>query len=79
MTDADDYNDTYDYGWGVAGHYMWNYNDTCGVGIFGGWFETDQDTDSTPTSERYVIGIEGLNQLGGLDIHWQGGGLLGDG
>ena len=37
------------------------------------------DTESTPTSERYVIGIEGLNQLGGLDIHWQGGGLLGDG
>ena len=71
--------DSYQYGWGVATHFMWNYSDCCSIGVFGGWFETDHDNDNTNTSERYIAGIEGLHQLGGLDLHWQVGGIYGNG
>ena len=80
MTDVDsNADDSFKDGWGVAGHFLWNYNDCFSLGVFGGWFETNHDNDNTNTSERYILGLEGLHEFDALDFRWQLGGLMGDG
>ncbi|MBT8044045.1 MAG: hypothetical protein KJO79_03760 [Verrucomicrobiae bacterium] len=71
--------DSYQDGLGAAFHLMYTNDGCCGIGIFGGLFETTQDNNNTDTSERYLVGIEGLAGVGGFDLHWQVGGLFGDG
>lgn len=70
--------DSYQRGWGAAFHLM-HKTDCCGIGVFGGWFETKQDDNDTDTSERFLVGVEGLFGAGGLDFHWQVGGVIGNG